>query len=117
MGTQLELAHAVISVRNTARFADALSILFENRVSGVAVLAQSKLVGNISASDLRVRSTTHNPIECGLIDSIAGRVRAWCRDLAGPTSTSPCSTALSSRCSTRSALYAKTQSTEVQPPP
>lgn len=51
--SDLELAHAVISVRNTARFADALSILFENRVSGVAVLAQSKLVGNISASDLR----------------------------------------------------------------
>jgi CBS domain-containing protein len=49
------LAHAVISVRNTARFADALSILFDNRVSGVAVLSQSKLVGNISASDLRVR--------------------------------------------------------------
>jgi hypothetical protein len=71
----LSIVHPVIAVRNTARTIDvspiisllsfpalltiilkALSILFENKVHGVAVVEHltSKLIANLSASDLRV---------------------------------------------------------------
>jgi len=51
----LRIVHAVIAVRHTAKTIDALSILFENRVHGVAVVEHltNKLMANLSASDLR----------------------------------------------------------------
>jgi CBS domain-containing protein len=52
---ELKLVHPLISVRGDARLGDALGILYENRVSGVAIVehATEHLLGNLSASDLR----------------------------------------------------------------
>jgi len=51
----LGIVHAVIAVRHTAKTIDALSILCENRVHGVAVVEPmtNKLLANLSASDMR----------------------------------------------------------------
>jgi len=52
---ELGVVHPVIAVRSTAKAIDVLSILFENRIHGVAVVDHStnKLIANLSASDLR----------------------------------------------------------------
>jgi len=52
---ELELVHPVIAVRHTAKTIDALRILVENRVHGVAVVEHqtNKLIANLSASDFR----------------------------------------------------------------
>jgi len=51
---ELGLIRPVISVRLDASFSDALHVLFDNRVSGVALLDyEGRVCGNFSASDLR----------------------------------------------------------------
>lgn len=52
---ELALAHAPIVVRIDTYFSDALRLLYDNRISGIAIVDQEgRLSGNLSASDLRV---------------------------------------------------------------
>lgn len=62
---ELKAIKPIIGVRMDSSVVDALDILYRNKISGIALIDnEGRVTGNLSASDLRVRSSPDDDEAC-----------------------------------------------------